>query len=242
MYENNGYDAERGALMAERRMFAKSMLDADRFLELPLAAQALYFHMGLNADDEGFLGNARRIMRGIGASRKELAALMEAGYLMAFPSGVIVICHWLQHNSIRADRRQPTVYAQERAQLTVNAQGIYELATEETTVSAQEIVQEAPQAAEQEPVSAHAAAQQSAPNPPTIEEVRAFCQAEGIGVSPERFVRYNEAMGWRRGNTPIRDWRALLRSWPPDRKPPELAAAPSYASIDLNALLSQPIT
>ena len=61
--------------MAERRMFAKTIIDSDAFLDMPLSTQALYFHLSMRADDDGFINNPRKIQRMTGASDDDLRLL-----------------------------------------------------------------------------------------------------------------------------------------------------------------------
>lgn len=100
--------------MAERRMFAKTIIDSDEFLDMPLSTQALYFHLSMRADDEGFINNPKKIMRMVGASQNELEILISKRYLLGFESGVIVIKHWKIHNYIQKDRFKPTLYKEEK--------------------------------------------------------------------------------------------------------------------------------
>ena len=111
--------------MAERRMFAKTIIDSDAFLDMPLSTQALYFHLSMRADDDGFINNAKKIHRMIGASDDDLKVLLMKRFLLPFESGVVVIKHWKIHNYIRNDRYKPTIYTDERAALDVKANGAY---------------------------------------------------------------------------------------------------------------------
>lgn len=111
--------------MAERRMFAKTIIDSDAFLDMPLTTQALYFHLSMRADDEGFLNNPKKIMRMIGASEDEFRLLVAKCFIIPFESGVCVIKHWRIHNYLRSDRFKPTVYAEERAQLDIKENNAY---------------------------------------------------------------------------------------------------------------------
>jgi hypothetical protein len=106
-------------------MFAMTIIDSDAFLDMPLSAQALYFHLCMRADDDGFLNNPKKIQRVIGASEKDLEQLVERRFLIAFPSGVVVIKHWRMHNYIKKDRYKPTVYTAERQLLTVKENNAY---------------------------------------------------------------------------------------------------------------------
>ncbi|MFS5056501.1 conserved phage C-terminal domain-containing protein [Streptococcus agalactiae] len=103
--------------MAQRRMFSRKITETDRFLEMPLSSQALYFHLNMGADDEGFIDKAKTIQRTIGASDDDMKLLIAKGFLIPFDSGVVVVRHWRIHNYIQSDRFQSTLYQSEKAQL-----------------------------------------------------------------------------------------------------------------------------
>ena len=105
--------------MAEKRMFTKKVTESDAFLDLPLSAQALYFHLNMNADDDGFVNNPKMIARIIGAKADDLKMLEDKRFILPFPSGVIVVKHWKMHNTIQADRYKPTSYVDEMSKLSV---------------------------------------------------------------------------------------------------------------------------
>lgn len=111
--------------MAERRMFAKTIIDSDAFIDMPLSTQALYFHLGMRADDDGFINNPKKIVRMIGASEDDYKLLMAKNFVMPFDSGIIVIKHWKLHNYIPKDRYKPTVYTEEKAMLELKDNGVY---------------------------------------------------------------------------------------------------------------------
>lgn len=111
--------------MAEKRMFAKSVIDSDNFLDMPLTTQALYFHLGMRADDDGFVDCPRKIQRSIGCSDDDLKLLIAKGFAIAFNSGIIVIRHWKLHNYIPKDRYKETIYLKEKAQLTTDENRVY---------------------------------------------------------------------------------------------------------------------
>ena len=116
--------------MAIRRMFSISVVDSDEFLELPITAQGLYFHLSMRADDDGFLNNPRKILRMVGATEEDLLLLLERGFLIAFPSGVVAVTHWRVSNAIRKDRYTPTRYQEELRMLSLRHNGEYALRTE----------------------------------------------------------------------------------------------------------------
>jgi hypothetical protein len=111
--------------MAERRMFTKKITESDAFLDMPLSTQALYFHLNMSADDEGFVNNAKKIQRMIGASDDDCKLLVMKRFVLTFESGVIVIKHWKIHNYIRNDRFKETVYVKEKSMLGLNENNAY---------------------------------------------------------------------------------------------------------------------
>ena len=121
--------------MAKRRMFTIKIVDSDAFLDMPLSAQALYFHLSMRADDDGFVNNPRKIQRMIGASDDDARILIAKKFILVFESGVIVIKHWKMHNYIQSDRYEPTAYVDEKNKLTVNENKSYSLREPEAVKS-----------------------------------------------------------------------------------------------------------
>lgn len=113
--------------MAERRMFSKTVVDSDTFLDMPPTTQNLYFHLSMRADDDGFVNNPKKIQRMVGANEDDLKLLLAKGYIIAFESGIIVIKHWRLHNYIRKDRYKETAYIDEMRLLHATESGEYEL-------------------------------------------------------------------------------------------------------------------
>ena len=117
--------------MAERRMFSQKIIDSDAFLDMPLSAQALYFHLNMRADDDGFVNNPKRIQRTVGASDDDLELLVMKRFILVFESGVIVIKHWKLHNYISKDRYKPTIYQEEKNQLIEKENKVYTECTQD---------------------------------------------------------------------------------------------------------------
>lgn len=113
--------------MANKRMFSNTITDSDMFTSMPLSTQALYFHYGMKADDEGFVGNPMGIVRMVSASADDYKLLKAKGFIIEFESGVIVITHWKQNNYLKNDRVKPTLYKAERALLIQDKNGVYML-------------------------------------------------------------------------------------------------------------------
>ena len=111
--------------MASRRMFALSVIDTDSFLEMPLTAQALYFHLGMRADDDGFVSSPKRILKLTSCAEDDLRVLIAKGYAIPFESGVLVINHWKLNNKIQKDRYHATLYKEEMKRLQVDETGMY---------------------------------------------------------------------------------------------------------------------
>lgn len=120
--------------MSERRMFSKSITESDAFLELPFSAQALYFHLSMNADDDGFINNSKRILRDCCAQEEDLQTLFDKAFLILFDSGIVAVKHWKINNRIRADRKKNTNYPDEKALLVEKSNGAYSLKSESEIV------------------------------------------------------------------------------------------------------------
>ena len=105
--------------MALRRMFSLRVVDTDVFLDMPLTTQALHFHLGMRADDDGFVASPNRIMRTIGASIDDLRVLISKQFIKKFDNGIIVILDWKRNNNIKNDRYYPTLYQTEKSQLAI---------------------------------------------------------------------------------------------------------------------------
>ena len=112
-------------VMAEKRMFSLSVVDTDWFLDLPLSTQALYYHLNMRADDDGFVDAPNSIVRKIGASKNDFDLLVAKRYVLKFESGIIVIKHWRMHNTIRQDRYKPTQFQEELKTLLIKENKSY---------------------------------------------------------------------------------------------------------------------
>ena len=209
--------------MAERRMFAKTIIDSDAFLDMPMSAQALYFHLAMRADDDGFVNNPRKIMRMVGASDDDARILLAKRFLISFDSGVVVIKHWRIHNIIRSDRHKDTNYTEELQMLTVKENGAYSLCqpndnqlstncqptdNQLTTNCQRSIGKDSIDKVSQ--VESKTAKRFT---PPTVEEVAAYCKERNNGIDPQHFVDYYAARGWRLKTGIMRDWKACVRTW-----------------------------
>lgn len=229
--------------MAERRMFAKAIIDSDAFLDMPLSTQALYFHLSMRADDEGFVGNPKKIQRMIGASDDDCKLLVMKRFILTFESGIIVIKHWKIHNYIQADRFKETTYLEEKSMLTLDGKKAYtECIHDVPKLDAQVSVGENRDSLELGEVSlgnsAEGGATPTAPKrfkKPTLEEIIAYCKERNNNVDPQRFYDFYESKGWRVGNQPMKDWKACVRTWEGRDNPPKgskVATASKYDRED----------
>lgn len=111
--------------MAQKRMFSKQITTSDAFMEMPASSQLLYFHLNMEADDDGFVANPKRILRTVGSSEDDLKILLAKRFILGFPSGVVVIKHWLIHNTLRMDRYAETGYTEEKKLLRIKENKAY---------------------------------------------------------------------------------------------------------------------
>ena len=214
--------------MAERRMFAKAIIDSDAFLDMPLSSQALYFHLSMRADDDGFVGNPKKIQRMIGCNEDDLSVLVLKKFIIPFESGIVVIKHWKIHNYIRGDRYKETTYQEEKALLSYKENGSYILTStdcqtlgipndNQTTTNCLPMVDAGKDRLGKDRLGKVSIGEKTKTAsrflPPTLEEVAAYCLERNNSVSPERFIDYYTANGWKVGKNKMKDWKAAVRSW-----------------------------
>lgn len=230
--------------MPQKRMFSLSIVDTDAFLDMPISAQALYFHLGMHGDDDGFVSSPKRIARAAGCNDDDLRILASKGFIIPFESGVIVIRDWKVNNTLKNDRYHPTIYQKELAELASDETGRY---IEKNVAQLQNGTNMDPDWNQNgtmlEPehnITEHNITERRADKPPralkfappTVEEVRAYCTERGNLVDPETFVDFYTANGWTQGRgKPIRDWKACVRTWEKrdaDRKASPADTNPQY--------------
>ena len=219
--------------MAERRMFAKTIVLSDAFLDMPMSARCLYFTLGMFADDDGFVNSPRGIMRQCGASDDDLKVLLAKKFLLAFDSGVIVIKHWRINNYLRSDRYAETKYLDEKKSLIIDQNGSYAQPKEAgipggipnsgiprlgkdrlvEVSEGKDRLGEDNNTLTLKGSSVCATAKPRKFTPPSIEEVRGYCLERGNNVDPEKFLDFYESKGWMVGKNKMKDWRAAVRTW-----------------------------
>lgn len=228
--------------MAERRMFAKTIIDSDAFLEMPVTSQLLYFHLSMRADDDGFVNKPKSLMRMVGCKDDDLKLLFVKKFLIPFESGVVVIKHWKIHNYIRKDTYTETKYKEEKASLELDENSAYRL-TEESPLQLRDESVTSPSTQvrlgkerigkdrvgedREDREEAEPPTRSKRFTPPTVDEVRAYCQERGNNVDPQRFVDYYSSNGWMVGKSKMKDWKAAVRTWEQREKPQSRPASKS---------------
>lgn len=112
--------------MANRRMFSKDVIDSDRFLDMPPTAQNFYFHLGMQADDDGFVSAPKKVKRLSSATDDDLKLLIAKEFVIPFESGIIVIADWKLNNMLRKDRYKETIHKDEKLHLIEKENGSYQ--------------------------------------------------------------------------------------------------------------------
>lgn len=217
--------------MAERRMFAKTIIDSDAFLDMPLSTQALYFHLSMRADDEGFINNPKKLQRMVGSSDDDLKVLIAKNFIIPFDSGVVVIKHWKIHNYIRNDRFKQTVYQEEKKMLGIKNNQAYTIEIQEERARETVGIPNGYQMDTQYRIGKDRLGEvridkdnikgSDEPTgragkrfkPPTLEEVQAYCDERCNNVNPEAFIDFYSSKGWMIGKNKMTDWKAAVRNW-----------------------------
>lgn len=210
--------------MADKRMFSKTIIDSDPFLDMALSTQALYFHLSMRADDDGFVNNPKKITRMVGASDDELKMLIAKKFILVFESGVIVIKHWRMHNYIQKDRYKPTVYTEELSKLSVKENKAYTICIQDgcnmdTQIRLDKIRSDKDRL-EENSIGADKPHTQKF-TPPTIEEIQEYCKERNNTVDAERFYDFYSSKGWMVGKNKMKDWKASVRTWESKQKESE---------------------
>lgn len=231
--------------MAKRRMFSLSVIDTDIFLDMPSSAQALYFHLGMRADDDGFVSSPRKITVIANCSADDMKLLISKGFIIPFESGVCVIRDWQQNNYIQSDRYTETRYLSEKSSLTcdkgVYTRDIHDVSNldpqvrveigKESSGKDREILSERKKQREKEVTT-----QKLRFSPPAIDEISNYCQERKNNIDPEKFMDYYQARGWKlSGGTAMKDWQATVRTW--ERRNKKSSEGFSYSDGSLEGSL-----
>ena len=195
--------------MANRRMFSLDVVDTDKFLEMPVASQSLYFHLGMRADDDGFVSSPKKIVKIANCDEDDLKVLISKGFILPIDGGVIVIRHWKQNNYIQNDRKKETIY-QDQLKMLVVRNGVYEM----DTCCIQPVSEmETQYSIGKNSIDKVSVKEKKHFVPPTIEEVKQYCIDGSYNVDAQRFIDFYESKGWMVGKNKMKDWKAALRNW-----------------------------
>lgn len=196
-------------------MFTKKVTDDDNFMALSASAQALYFHLSMSADDDGFSNQVSTSMFKAHASVQDLQALLEKRYIYQFDNGVIVIKHWRMANALRKDRYTPTAFQEELAKLDLKENGSYTWLPSGCQMVANWLPQNSidkVRVEDKEKIN-----QKESPSkkfvPPTVDEVRAYCEERNNDIDAEGFVAFYESKGWMIGKNKMKSWKSAVITW-----------------------------
>ena len=211
--------------MAERRMFAKSIVLSDVFIDMPATARCLYFTLGMLADDDGFVGNPKAIMRQCGASEDDIKVLLSKRYLLTFESGVIVIKHWRMNNYLQNDRHHKTTYIEELSTLTTDEKGAYTEKNKKNSMYTDCIqnvyigkVSIDKDSIDKDNITTTTTTTTIA-TIPTQNEIQAYCNEKGYNFDIDYFIHYWTERDWKRYDknlkkyVPIKDIKGTIRTW-----------------------------
>ena len=208
--------------MAERRMFAKSIIGSARFLRMPPTSRLLYYDLGMAADDDGIV-EAFSVMRTTGANEDDLRVLASKGFVRVLNKDLVTyITDWSRNNYIQKDRYRPSIYREILVKLSddseMDTECIHNVSKMDTQVrlgkdrlGKARIGDGEPQAAPA-PTPTPGKGQRSHFVPPTLEEVAAYVRERGSRVDPQQFIDFYAAKGWMVGRNKMKDWKAACRN------------------------------
>lgn len=211
--------------MANRRMFAKTIIDSDAFLDMPPSSQVLYFHLAMRADDDGFINNPKSIMRVVGAKDDDIKLLIAKRFIIPFESGVVVIKHWRIHNYIQKDRYTETKYLTEKNQLIINEKNAYSLKQIRLLDDENDNVYilDTQVRIGKDRLGKDRLELERDKNKatrfikPTIDEIKTFLNEQEYDTDTDRyanrFYNFYESKGWKVGKEKMKDWKAAIRGW-----------------------------
>ena len=215
--------------MAERRMFTKKITESDAFLDMPSSTQMLYFHFSMNADDDGFVNNPKKIQKMCGASDDDFKLLIVKSFIILFDSGIIVIKHWKMHNYIQADRYRPTDYVEEKSMLGIKSNKAYTLDVSKMDTECIHNGYIGKDSIGKVSIDKNSIDKDSKGEsvrgekakrfyPPTLDEVKQYCEERKNNIDPMAFIDFYSSKGWMIGKNRMKDWKAAVRTWERKRK------------------------
>lgn len=221
-------------------MFSDEITQTDSFLDLPSTTQLLYFHLGMNADDDGFISSPRMVMRVMKAGDDDLKLLFAKKFLLSFENGVCVVKHWRINNYIRKDIYKPTKYLKEKKTLFIRSNGAYSFNPKNAVpvpeghfTITESIVKILPYTLrardvdldkirldkirldkkESKKKTKTSLSKNKKFIKPKIKEISTYCKERKNNIEPERFFDFYESKGWYVGKNLMKDWKASVRTW-----------------------------
>ena len=225
--------------MAERRMFTKRITESDAFLDMPSSTQMLYFHFSMNADDDGFVNNPKKIQKMCGASDDDFKLLIVKSFIILFDSGIIVIKHWKMHNYIQADRYRPTDYVEEKSMLGIKSNKAYTLDVSKMDTECIQNGYIGKDSIGKVSIDKNSIDKDSKGEsvrgekakrfyPPTLDEVKQYCEERKNNIDPMAFIDFYSSKGWMIGKNRMKDWKAAVRTWERKRKEESKTESSAY--------------
>ena len=210
-------------------MFTKKITESDAFLDMPSSTQMLYFHFSMNADDDGFVNNPKKIQKMCGASDDDFKLLIAKSFIILFDSGIIVIKHWKMHNYIQADRYRPTDYVEEKSMLGIKSNKAYTLDVSKMDTECIQNGYIGKDSIGKVSIDKNSIDKDSKGEsvrgekakrfyPPTIDEVKQYCEERKNNIDPMAFIDFYSSKGWMIGKNRMKDWKAAVRTWERKRK------------------------
>ena len=205
--------------MAERRMFAKTIVTSDAFLDMPPTARCLYFFLAMMADDDGFMNAPNSAIRQSGATIDDMKLLIAKRFVLTFESGVVVIKHWKIHNVIQKDRYKETVYLKEKNQLILDENKAYK---ESVSKMDTQCIQDVSKMDTQVRLGKDSIGKdrlgegsivEVLPPCPTLDEIRNYISQHNLNVNAEKFFRYYDNNGWKTVKGKDVKWQDKLHEW-----------------------------
>jgi len=244
--------------MGERRMLTAKVTDADAFVSMPSSAQALYLHLNMGADDDGFNNQVQLAMFKAHASVDDVKLLLAKRFILQFESGVIVIKHWRMANALRSDRYKPTNYQEELSMLQIKDNKSYTFKDGAwLPYGCQMVAEEVPDGNQtvaltqlnitKDNITKEKKGKRKRFVPPTVEEVKAYCEERKNNIDAEHFIDYYSSQHWKKANgLPLEDWKAAVRTWEKknyssDRKNVIEVPMPDYIRDQIEGKKEEPV-
>ena len=221
-------------------MFTKKITDSDPFTEMPLSAQALYFHLNMNADDDGFLNNPKKIQRSIGASEDDLKLLMAKRFILTFEKGIIVIKHWRMHNLLRKDRYTETQYIEEKDTLMLQKDGSYTEKPPEIPVATKwqpngnQVATQysiGKESIDKDSIGKGRVGEVNAPTAPSLDTIEEYVRENNLTVDAKKFYDYYDSRGWQTTGGNSFDWKEKLKEWSASEHPKKGTSSNPFLDI-----------